>query len=121
MALCWCLPVALVMHFVCISNGEDNLVFQVIGDWGGQQLPPYYTTGQVDVAKQMGMKATEIGASFTLSVGDNFYLLGVTDVDDPRFEETFEVRSIASYKYIGQRKRQGRKNGRVLNYVQCYC
>ena len=63
----------------------------MIGDWGGQQLPPHYTTGQAEVAKQMGIKGDEIGASFTLALGDNFYLLGVDDVDDPRFNETFEV------------------------------
>ena len=63
----------------------------MIGDWGGQQLPPHYTPAQADVAEQMGKKGTEVGANFTLSVGDNFYFFGVADVDDPRFNETFEV------------------------------
>ena len=65
----------------------------MIGDWGGQKLPPYYTPAQTEVAEQMGRKATEVGASFTISLGDNFYKHGVQDVDDPRFKETFEVRS----------------------------
>ena len=73
----------------------------MIGDWGGQQLPPHYTPAQADVAEQMGKKGTEVGANFTLSVGDNFYFFGVADVDDPRFNETFEVCLYQSnYKYI---------------------
>lgn len=39
----------------------------------------------------MGKKASEIGSQFTVALGDNFYLMGVSDVDDPRFKETFEV------------------------------
>ena len=57
----------------------------VVGDWGGQDDPPYYTDPEQDVAKQMGDIAASMGAQFTLSMGDNFYDNGVTDVDDPRF------------------------------------
>lgn len=39
----------------------------------------------------MGEKAAEIDAQFTLSMGDNFYLLGVKNVEDERFKQTFEV------------------------------
>ena len=63
----------------------------VVGDWGGQDDPPYYTDPEQDVATQMGEIAASMGAQFILSMGDNFYDNGVTDVDDPRFKETFEV------------------------------
>ena len=63
----------------------------VVGDWGGQDDSPYYTDPERDVAEQMGQVAAAMGAQFTLSMGDNFYDNGVTDVDDPRFKETFEV------------------------------
>ncbi len=43
------------------------------------------------VADQMGIVAAALGSHFTVSVGDNFYGNGVSDVDDPRFQETFEV------------------------------
>ena len=43
------------------------------------------------MAKQMGDIAASVGAQFTLSMGDNFYDNGVTDVNDPRFKDTFEA------------------------------
>ena len=73
-------------------TGASSLNFMVVGDWGGQDDPPYYTNPEQDVAKQMGDIAASMGAQFTLSMGDNFYDNGVTDVDDPRFKETFEVK-----------------------------
>ena len=69
----------------------------VVGDWGGQDDPPYYTDPEQDVAKQMGDIAASMGAQFTLSMGDNFYDNGVTDVDDSRFKDTFEVRKQLLY------------------------
>ena len=69
----------------------SSLNFMVVGDWGGQDDQPYYTDPEKDVAEQMGQIAAQMGAQFTLSMGDNFYDNGVTNVDDPRFKETFEV------------------------------
>ena len=86
----WCRPKeAFPFH----KNGvaASSLNFMVVGDWGGQDDPPYHTDPEQDVAKQMGDIAASMGAQFTLSMGDNFYDNGVTDVDDPRFKETFEV------------------------------
>ena len=71
----------------------SSLNFMVVGDWGGQDDSPFYTDPEQDVAEQMGQIAAQMGAQFTLSMGDNFYDNGVTDVDDPRFKETFEVRN----------------------------
>ena len=78
---------------VSVTNekGAPSLNFMVVGDWGGQDDPPYYTDPEHDVAKHMGEIAADMGAQFTLSMGDNFYDNGVTDVNDPRFKETFEV------------------------------
>ena len=72
-------------------GGENTLQFLVVGDWGGIDTPPYYTSAQLHVARQMGKTAEEVGAEFTITVGDNFYSNGVQNVDDPRFKETFEV------------------------------
>ena len=79
------------------TNGDDNnskekkISFLVVGDWGGIPDPPYYTSAQKSVAVQMARKAEEIGSTFTVGLGDNFYEDGVADVDDPRFKTTFEV------------------------------
>ena len=81
------------------ENGAGSLNFMVVGDWGGQSDHPYYTDPEQDVAKEMGKVAAAIGSQFTLSMGDNFYDNGVTDVDDPRFKETFEVCLISSEEF----------------------
>ena len=62
-------------------------------DWGGQADAPYYTDAQLNVAQQMGVVASSIGAQFVVSLGDHFYDNGVNNVSDPRFNETFEVRN----------------------------
>ena len=73
-------------------RAAESLDFLVVGDWGGQDTEPYYTTGERNVARAMGVTAAKIGSEFTIGLGDNFYDDGVTDVTDPRFRETFEVR-----------------------------
>ena len=42
----------------------------------------------------MGKVAEEFGSQFSVSLGDNFYDDGVKSVDDPRFQETFEVYTV---------------------------
>ena len=74
-----------------VSDSTGTLNFLVVGDWGGQNTSPYYTAAEKDVAAAMGKTAQTLGSQFIVSVGDNFYDLGVTDVNDPRFKATFEV------------------------------
>ncbi len=63
----------------------DGLNFLIFGDWGrkGQK-------DQVEVATQMAISADKIDARFIVSVGDNFYDFGVTSVDDPQWQTSFE-------------------------------
>ena len=92
MTLFWML--ILTGAFVCRGvRGETNgtLTFLMVGDWGGAEWEPYYTHAEQSIAEQMGIVGEKIGSSFTISVGDNFYLLGVRDVDDHRFQDTYEV------------------------------
>lgn len=70
---------------------EPALNFVMLGDWGGKPDPPYYTNAEKKIAASMGKKAQDIGSKFTVALGDNFYYDGVKDVNDKRFQETFEV------------------------------
>lgn len=65
-----------------VSNGLNFLVF---GDWGRQG-----EQDQVEVATQMAKAAKNLNAGFIISVGDNFYEDGVTSVDDPHWQKSFE-------------------------------
>mmetsp|Transcript_110551 Transcript_110551/g.165486 ORF Transcript_110551/g.165486 Transcript_110551/m.165486 type:complete len:334 (-) Transcript_110551:26-1027(-) len=65
--------------------------FLMMGDWGGQETPPYYTPGEQYSAKVMAQWAEKYDSEFVLALGDNFYSHGITtDVTDARFNETFE-------------------------------
>lgn len=83
-------------NIVCVSMLYLRMVagtthdFMVMGDWGGIPIFPYKTPGETGVARELGKLAGEVNASYTLSLGDNFYLTGVKAVDDARFRYTFE-------------------------------
>jgi tartrate-resistant acid phosphatase type 5 len=79
-----------VSLLVSTAACSDSLNFMVIGDWGGAPTWPYYTPGEKSVAKSLGRLAGEVNAPFTIALGDNFYQAGVKNVEDPRFEQTFE-------------------------------
>ena len=78
---------------------DSSLNFLILGDWGGSELPPYTTPAEVELAGVMGKKAGEVGSKFTLALGDNFYSHGVKDVNDKRFNTTFEV-SVVICSYL---------------------
>ena len=59
--------------------------FLVVGDWGRNG---YFN--QSDVARAMGQTGEQIDSRFTISTGDNFYLSGVTGLDDPRWDRSYE-------------------------------
>jgi tartrate-resistant acid phosphatase type 5 len=65
--------------------GGPSLNFLAVGDWGREG-----TNRQRDVAVRMGESARELDARFVISVGDNFYEDGVTSVDDPAWQASFE-------------------------------
>ena len=95
---CFCLIVAVVFGAspaTARSNG-DALNFVMLGDWGGQQDSPYTTKAELEVADKMGDIAEQIGSQFTIALGDNFYHDGVKDVNDHRFQVTFEVKIIVN-------------------------
>ncbi|EDO39012.1 predicted protein [Nematostella vectensis] len=76
--------------FGCTSSVSDSVRFLAVGDWGGLEFLPYKTPVESSVANRMGKVADTIHAQFVVALGDNFYFHGVKDVDDKRFQETYE-------------------------------
>ena len=73
---------------VCVSAKLD---FLVMADWGGSEVSPYTTGGELGCGVVMGTMTPQVDAKFALAVGDNFYSHGVPGNEhDPRFENTFE-------------------------------
>ena len=66
------------------SAAEPDLAFLVVGDWGKPGI------GERRVAQAMEWCARNSSCRFVISVGDNFYGKGVTSVDDPQWQTTFE-------------------------------
>lgn len=64
---------------------DQALSFVAVGDWGREGR-----NHQSEVAVQMGLAAERIDARFVISVGDNFYDDGVTDIHDPAWQQSFE-------------------------------
>ena len=64
---------------------SSALNFLVVGDWGRNGF-----FNQSDVARAMGRTGRQIQSQFTVSTGDNFYVSGVTSVDDPKWDRSFE-------------------------------
>jgi len=61
------------------------LPFILVGDWGRGGHDD-----QAAVGVQMGKTAAAMKSAFTVSVGDNFYENGVTGLDDPQWQTSFE-------------------------------
>jgi len=67
------------------AAADAALTFVLLGDWGRKG-----TNHQSSVAAQLGRTAASLNSAFTVSVGDNFYEDGVTGLDDPHWQESFE-------------------------------
>jgi len=73
------------------ENGNElGLRFLVVSDCGGKGESPYVTHAQMNLARAMDYFASSYDASFILSLGDNFSPAGIKDLNDIRFQDTFE-------------------------------
>ncbi|MDB6066522.1 MAG: Acid phosphatase [Pedosphaera sp.] len=81
--------VLLCAGWVLTAAGADSLHFLVVGDTGSGLEP------QKHVAEAMARHAAQNSGTnavnFVLMVGDNFYDNGVISVDDPQWQDKFEV------------------------------
>ena len=68
-----------------LMKKEKALNFIAMGDWGRNGADH-----QLQVAKQMGITANEIGSMFTIATGDNFYPSGVISEFDPLWKYSYE-------------------------------
>jgi tartrate-resistant acid phosphatase type 5 len=64
---------------------DHALHFIVMGDWGRNGAP-----GQQAVAQAMGNAASQLGISFVVTTGDNFYPAGVMFTSDSHWQTSFE-------------------------------
>lgn len=62
----------------------------MIADQGGIADPPYYTHILEHVSVLMAKLAKEHNTHFQFAMGDNFYFDGVQNVNDERFQNSFE-------------------------------
>ncbi|MBS1554989.1 MAG: metallophosphoesterase [Bacteroidetes bacterium] len=76
---------ALLLLFSCFAEQAPKpLVFFVIGDWGRMG-----STNQREVALQMNEWAKKENPEFIITTGDNFYDVGVADVNDLHWQKSF--------------------------------
>ena len=83
-------------------EGEDQISFIAIGDWGSQAVPD--GRHQLEVAGAMARWCEAHPCHFVLSTGDNIYDDGVTSAADPQFETTwravYSAPSLASLAWV---------------------
>ncbi|KAM7484739.1 hypothetical protein LguiA_000748 [Lonicera macranthoides] len=84
LAFCFAHAVAELERFEHPPKADGSLSTLVIGDWGRRG-----THNQSQVALQMGIIGEKVDVDFIISTGDNFYDSGLTDVNDPAFDESF--------------------------------
>ncbi len=75
-----------------LTLGDTSLTFLVISDWGREGITDTdkKTPGQMKVARQFGVTAGMVEASFVVTCGDNFHGSGVADATDPLWNVNFE-------------------------------
>ena len=71
------------LFLACIGPASAGFHFLSIGDWGDSHCKD-------NVATAFGQYASDNDAQFVLAIGDNMYDRGVSSVDDPQWDSTFE-------------------------------
>ena len=95
-------------------TSPTEVVFFAIGDWG---MARHH---QEEVSRALGRAAREIGPEFVLSLGDNFYPIGVRSVEDPQWQARFEdvyteghLRAVPWHITLGDHDHQGSVDAQI--------
>lgn len=73
-----------------IPASEEFLSISIVGDWGGFTTRPYQIRYGYRVAESMNRMVNLANTDFLMLIGDNFYENGIQNVEDSRFQTTFE-------------------------------
>jgi tartrate-resistant acid phosphatase type 5 len=69
-----------------VTELPSSLSFLVISDWGMRG-----NNNQTVVAEQMGIYAYHNSVDFIISAGDNFYSVGIENITDSQWDESFNL------------------------------
>jgi len=75
-----------------LTLGRGSLNFLVISDWGREGITDTArkAPGQMKVARQLGVTAARVNASFVVTCGDNFHGRGVSSAADTLWQVNYE-------------------------------
>eukprot|EP01084_Bolivina_argentea_P117700 208972_1 len=110
----------LLVYFLIahICNGDMDIL--VIGDWGGAEMTPYTTPEELATANVMNRISSSLKPSMIWALGDNFYLKGVEDINDHRFQDVWAnvfngsaIESIPFYVVAGNHDHYGNVSAEI--------
>mmetsp|Transcript_98032 Transcript_98032/g.247388 ORF Transcript_98032/g.247388 Transcript_98032/m.247388 type:complete len:356 (+) Transcript_98032:57-1124(+) len=85
---------ALLLGVAALEPAASAFSFVSLGDWGGAGISSrpddYHRTNELEVARQLGQTAADLGAKFVINTGDNFYYCGVHSLTDEQWKVDFE-------------------------------
>jgi hypothetical protein len=67
----------ILFHLFFVTNYGAEIIFPVIGDFGGQEYFPYWASSQEPVAASMDQQCADHECDFFISIGNKLLLITV--------------------------------------------